>query len=848
MKILNAEVRDFMPFRFSGIKRLTMECGSDIQIFIGDNGSGKSSLLEELTPFAASRPTYGKKGYKKLVIHHDKSEYVLISDFTTSKGAHSFLKDGEELNISGTSGIQNELVEQHLGYTQQIENILKYKLHMTKMGKTERKNFLLGINPVNLELVLSKHKQICAKIKDLRATIKHLQQKKIQTENQLLSEDLLAELRKTHKTKNTQLINILSDINRFKTIIDEVNERLGDHKHVAIEDDLAIVNQLHSRTRKICKSLLNLVDIDKTITEEEREEIYLKLKRREEELTTRIHETSKRAEDIVSEIRKYQDYLKSEESNLTSELIHDELLRLESKTYKYHDEFVPIPKHDYKRQVSQLEKAQCSILEYISQNPKFVITRNVLFKIQRKYEHYVKKTEDIFNRELSLGKNIEELEKEKFQITMSKPCNDETSSNCEYYNSYYSRVVLLDEKLKTYREELARLGPYKLRVMKARDALQCFSMRYEYVMHLKNEIAKHLRTTVLEKDEYYLTEKLVYPQRFHTLIRSIIEDSLLHYEELENKEMILKLKSQLKGMTESNTSSTFIQDLLVQKKNEYTVALKSIAGYEEELHAYQYKSTKYFHLGQMQKAFNQIQSDFEKITDIIELKIVGRFSKKMLVDLEKSSTELTQDLRTIDETLQIQTGHLARLKDTIEDITKLELLRKDYQTIEKSLSPYTGFPHRHLVEYTNTLIHNVNCVLAQVWSYPLQIEELTYDSPFDGTFAISVDGLIVSDISRLSKGQQAIVNLAWMLAFVIGKRLLDYPIFLDECDEGLDPVHKQSLLEWLRSLIDQRLVSQLWMIHHEAVLFEGFVDSEVLCLMDGNIIRPEKMNTHVTFS
>ena len=107
MYIKSIELSKFIPFGLAQIRKLQATFHSQIQIFIGTNGSGKTSLLNELHPLPAIRSSYKKQGYKKLIVEHEGNEYILTSDFSDKTKAHSFIKNGEELNLTLVESNQN---------------------------------------------------------------------------------------------------------------------------------------------------------------------------------------------------------------------------------------------------------------------------------------------------------------------------------------------------------------------------------------------------------------------------------------------------------------------------------------------------------------------------------------------------------------------------------------------------------------------------------------------------------------------------------------------------------------------------------------------------------------------
>ena len=103
MKFKRLYLKGFKYLMFVGnVKELDVTDMTQIVMLSGDNGKGKSSVMRELSPYPATRTDYEKNGMKIIEIQHGKDYFVLTSDFSKT-GAHSFIRNNEELNISGTS-------------------------------------------------------------------------------------------------------------------------------------------------------------------------------------------------------------------------------------------------------------------------------------------------------------------------------------------------------------------------------------------------------------------------------------------------------------------------------------------------------------------------------------------------------------------------------------------------------------------------------------------------------------------------------------------------------------------------------------------------------------------------
>jgi len=114
VKITYLEIVGFKRFRLNGIKKFVMKPNQPVQLILGTNGSGKSSLMGELTPLPAEQSNYHKDGYKIIHITKGNNKYILKSELGVSH-PHSFILNDQELNDGGTITVQREFVRQHFG-------------------------------------------------------------------------------------------------------------------------------------------------------------------------------------------------------------------------------------------------------------------------------------------------------------------------------------------------------------------------------------------------------------------------------------------------------------------------------------------------------------------------------------------------------------------------------------------------------------------------------------------------------------------------------------------------------------------------------------------------------------
>ena len=847
MFIKSAKLKNFKPFSLSNIQSLNLTSSSDIQIFIGDNGSGKSSLLNELHSFAAIRPMYNKKGLKEISLTHNNDEFVLTSDFSSTSGSHSFRMNDEELNISGTSGIQNELAAHYLGYTPIIHDITHMNYLMCSMSKTERKNLLLELNPVDLSIVLDKHKVLCSKLREFKNNLSLLHKKKQEIDTQLLSDDV----RKSLSVEKERLSKIFNSINSEIYHLQQVRQSIcqdltkfpAEIPHFKIEN-----------VRKACNHIFRFLTECQEIVDRDEDSLrskYTAFYSDTKLIETKVISLKDQMMNISQEIEVYTKHIRDLGTDVSVESLQKELKYLQTQKQDIDSQTTIIPEEEYEWQVQRITEAIDYLYNYKDRFRNLVVRADQRDAIIKKHYLLRNKLSSYSSRLEGIEKNINEL-KERLSTIPQRQNRFELSqlcSECEYFDHFESQLVEITDKLKNL-ETLRIIHSKKVsKYTRIVEICEEFYTQFVDQFDVFSKIVELFSYTVWGLD--YKTLRLKYLNDFNQLIQSLkltISESPKVYNNHKLDKKIEEISSRITYMMSTGTQSIDIlkdlankkyqdlllaQDCLQKVENDYSHALKNTKRYDEFL--------------VLKSKFNHMESNFKLYTEYVILNANKTFCDQILNERQVELSKINVKLLEIENTIQDQSALLARLEDTLITMSTIETQKSELQIIEYGLSPYTGFLNQNLVDFTNVLVHNVNCILSQVWSYPLQLVPLDASNPFDGIFPVKVDDIEVPDISRLSKGQQAIINLAWTFAFIFSKKLSMYPVYLDEVDGALDPFHKQKLLEWLQSAMERKYVSQMWLVGHDLVLFNGFNNAQILALMDNNVVQCEKINEHVRF-
>ena len=75
------KLTDYKRIKLNNLKTIEIDFSEPLQLILGTNGCGKSSILSELTPYPPSSEFYSKGGGKVIHISHHNCSYILSTVF-----------------------------------------------------------------------------------------------------------------------------------------------------------------------------------------------------------------------------------------------------------------------------------------------------------------------------------------------------------------------------------------------------------------------------------------------------------------------------------------------------------------------------------------------------------------------------------------------------------------------------------------------------------------------------------------------------------------------------------------------------------------------------------------------
>lgn len=856
MKILSLELYGFIPFSGVPIQKLKVDFTAPAQLIIGDNGSGKSSMLRELTPKPANSSFYTKGGYKKIVIEHNGHEYILTSDFSSKPGSHSFMIDGVEMNDSGNSGVQRELALKEFEYSDTIDDLSSFNMLLTKAKPADRKRILFELYPGNMSFVLDKHKQISTKIRSIRSGLKMLESMKAEVTDQMMSEDDLRELKQRREALTKKERSMSQFIRDLEREIGEMKENLPE-----------ATGRSPSELAQLMKSLV----LEDVLTEEHEpnispnnpENVKTRLDSEIGSLKASIDSKEELANNLTNQIRRYEEFEhRTVEEELTA--FKREISQLEDQIKNIpYDPSVPSITGDQvdplcNETVPAVENACDEFRSVQSDYPRArVWSERAVRKAEHRYRIW-KNEEDTLKKSIEEHQNrLESLRKDLINAERLKPSIRCDIPECELRKANETRRTALKTEEKKFVDGINQYKKTLENVSKKRKKLednlygaQALLTPTMNIYHILNANSESRRSWLTE-GKGWPCNTLDDPYRIHNKYRIMAENSKARRDKEELEKQRDRIKEKVSSIQKSSLpASELVKDRLLECRKELKDIVKSINACKRDI---ELKSTVIKGLANTEKRrIEMIDAVKDYITArdrevILEL---IKFSSEALDRVDKERSETVRLLSDLEEKERKQSSLKSRLNETIQpQIKKEKTVLTLCEKVENELSPKDGLPHRRMVGFINTLFGVINDIVQKVWGYGLEFQQLDPGSPMDWKFPVIInDTNTVPDCSFCSKGEQEILNMGWIFGLCkllgIGKKV---PIRPDEPDGGLSDGNRGRILSLVSTMIEDGHVEQLFLVDHHYSLFGAFTQSEILCLNPENIILPKDYNTHVTF-
>lgn len=826
MKYLSLELKGFTRMLLNNVKSFTIEPTEPIQLILGTNGSGKSSLLDALTPLPASQNDFATEGSKAIAIEHQGAVYDLKSVFSNGQ-KHYFYKNGEDLNPGGTITVQKELVKQHFNITSEIHTLTSGQSRFSTMSSIDRRYWFTKLSDTNYDYAISVYKRLKDRHRDVTGALK-LAKNRLVTET---AKTITNEEKANLKSQVDELYALCQKLIEYRMPVDKTSQSI-EEKAKDLEKRIAsLFTTLMKKKKTHPNGGLNLQETTERLLTIESirqvEQVFIdKFFEEHNELTKTIQTLNETGGKGIDELQAQIDEI-SKQMNVKQSR---KKLNLEFETG-----------YDVETAFNTVYDNLTTVFSSLPENPNKLFNRVALQEASEKIT-------SIKAGMVEMNSNLNKLTVQKDNQEHIKDHDTVDCPQCKHKWSRGFDQIFYDKVLENIEVVQENIDELTVRLMEAQEALDVITNYSDTFKQFSNcvnnwSILKPLWDKILKDELIYRA-----PRACLGMLEALRHDLTIDIEiEAFRKEYIRvnsimvmasklgdanidKIKTQLEQLDEKMSIST-------QKIQDCNVESKKLTLYKKDM------------------------EDIVSISSDIEL-LVSSFTMCYHEAIESFRRDaLNESIRTVQGVLNQKERVLYEMnlqagiiKDIEQQITSLELQESAYKALMKQLSPVDGLIAEGLLGFISTFVKHMNVFIKRIWMYPLSVVpcglssegvvELDYKFPLK----ISDREKPVPDVKQGSTAMKEVTDLAFQITAMKYLGLEDSPLILDEFGASLDAEHRVAAARAIQELMDMRDFTQLFIVSHYEATYGSLTNAQVCVLCSSNIVIPKNaiVNQHVT--
>lgn len=856
VKLQRVLLENFLPlYGSTGLKRIEIDRTSstnNIILILGENGSGKTFLLTELSPFPNESVANRVLGFQKIIPETDgRKEIDILVDNTflyhfeiiyPQKGSTKcYMKKeniitGEivELNQNGNVSSYIELLEQELNLTQNYINIGYISDGITnfiQMKASERNKYISQWLPVITEYLesyatVSKNKNIIKKQIDMltaelnkivafdykndleytNATISELEQKLTDTQRKLTEGEVYKTMLQSKMNTSYDIRDSIYAIKKSReelqiqyeqisTIISDISEfsEKGKKEKIA-ERIVSISTEIQTIAESITKLDKDLINIRSDI-----DELESKKSLQNEFSGTSLIETRELLEKLLKE---QNDLRKIRENYLSSFPFYENTTITENEIdiiFKIIDEIRSLIKKMESIYMISTIKDKTYELTIDTKIKNIEQINSIIISLENEIEQLQRRTYVLNNN--GLDDNIKDIIN---SVECSKECP--LVKEIETYLNPSSELVILKNKIIELQIQIQKYNEEKQTLQVDIENHSLFLKYMEdlnHLLYIQRHIIGKLPENILSLFTNTTEEIISKIDTIDTIIKKFNE--------------YISITNTLKLVSEKIEKIKNIESLLLMKeqisKNEQAIYTKYNTLREERNKLIEQKEYKEQQIKKLQLLYNNMENLDEQINqynNAVELHNTKRIQsymqsyiwyyyshiKDILIKLKNEEINIKQ-LLSQQRVRKEEILHILSTRETLE--TKIEELKKQYELVsvlEKVWSPKIGYPALLIKEFLDDVKFHTNNDLDFIWDKHIQIKDFIMTNDEFSIPVIKENELEIQDAALCSDGERATLALAISLAIIeIHTKKSIYNILrLDEADAKLDDTRRKNYL------------------------------------------------------
>lgn len=824
MRITLLELVGFSHVKLNQIQHLKYKPSEPYQLILGTNGSGKSSVMDQLTPWPPSKDDFDDEGFKAIEITHRGSKYRLTAEFRGKKAIYSFLKDGEELNNQSTISVQKVLVEQTFGLNQDYQDLMMGRVRLTQLKPTERRVWFTRLSEVNYDYAIDVFKKLSTKLRDAQGSLRRAKGRLVaETEKVITTEE--------QERLESDLHELELEFNHWAALHNPQTPTDGRFANTVSEGLLA----LEKLSRKILvtnvfvkhyNSATSMTEVEQNI-----DRIRHEITASESELSIYVKEHD-RVDRVVEALRKAGDdgveVLQAKIVPLTVQ--RDELLLAQRLGLEFTDPglahsslqtiretleatLLDFPANE-ERHFSQSRLATLQT-EHITESAAFETLRSNLTRAIAKREH----------ADAHRGAGSTQCPK-CAHVWVQGYSDEQYAQNEARIVKYEADLSQSKQRVEELEADIAAIGEYGRKWREYMQLVRSWPVLNPWWEHISKMVLSTPAAAARLIGQ--LDHDLQQQQRAGQLdvqiaeLRSMIANAMVAgtadlHEALDEQATIEAEVQTITNRIQTLTADLSDWQFFKARVMEVESLGDRLAGFVEMLET---------------ATVSQLESEYQLVV------------RQML----ESTTLLVTRKREAVQNAKLQRNTVEQIALQIEDETIEE---EALALIVKELSPTEGLIAEGLLGFIRNFTGQMNHLIHRIWSYPLQVQpcggadelgtELNYKFPL----LVSSRTNLVPDVALGSTGQREVVDLAFKVVGMRYAGLDQFPLFLDEFAASFDEAHRTAAMLAVKALMDQYNFTQLFMVSHYEGNHGTLTNAQVMVLCNLNISVPASYNQHV---
>ena len=796
MKIIKLILRDYNLLFLNNIKEIIFTPTKKTNLILGTNGSGKSSLLKELSPLVFDKKHFGENGYKEVHIEHNNKMYILIQEGNKC----SFKENGVELNASANRKVQSTLVKEKLKYDTDYHKLFLGITNFTTMSPSERKEWLIRLSNVNYDYSLAYFKRLLSRDRDIRGTIKILNSKLMEDKVNLLTDEIKLKYKEDLKAVTSLIDTMLENKEKIAFNNNDYNKIL---------DSMILVN--NNLISKISTDVV-LKDIDTEVTK----------------TSNNIEHIEKENETKIKQLHEAKQF--KDNNSIAEKSLEESLLKIKNENEKL----------ESKLKISSVTLSNSPILSTIDliRERIFNILSDIsTINVSLSLEEAAELSRDILkleNFKSATEIKILNLENE-LKISREKKDESVTCNKCDHvFNPYYTiekekELILSIEKNRLLLTEalnkLKTLSELNSNYLKKQDLITEFYSLFSNNNFLSGYILEIISKFNIQTASMQILRELDY--EFNILKDNYNKIVVLDEESKRIKEELAKIKM----FTNLRKDNNLDYDKLNNEISENNLKLINLRKYLANLNSD--KTIKQNLKTLSLKYISLLKSQEESLDN----------------EIKKEKNNLLEDVIAQCRTIKFDLEDKIKKSDLLED--RLKILEKDIKELEnksrllksaiEALSPSGGLIADSILSFIKNLVTDMNYIINSIWSYDLEVKACDLENgDLDYKFPVVSDSRgFTEDVGLTSSSMKEVIDLAFKIVAMKYSDMEDYPLFLDEFGRTMDMSHRVRAYSAIDN-VSSGIFSQVFIVSHFSGVYNRFSDSDTIVLDSKNISIDKK--------